>query len=156
MEVGARVVAESDLPALVELYRSSRAALTPERGGNVHVLREALAEPLETQFGAIVHDEHWLVLLGTLDDLEVGVAVAHLDEMSDSSLLASVDTLYVDPPAREVGVGERLLSEVVDWAAQHGAIGVDVRVLPGMRVSKSFLEGSGFVARLLVMHRKLG
>jgi len=28
-------------------------------------------------------------------------------------------------------------------------------VLPGMRNSKNFLEGAGFAARLLVMHRRL-
>ena len=156
MEVGARIGTEGDLPALVELYRSSQAALTPERGGNLHVLREAMAEPVETRFEAIMHDDQWLVLLGTLDEAAVGVAVVRLDQMPDSSRLATVEALYVDPPAREVGVGEKLLSAVVDWAARRGAIGVDVRVLPGMRTSKSFLEGSGFTARLLVMHHKLG
>jgi GNAT superfamily N-acetyltransferase len=104
---------------------------------------------------AIVHDDRWLALLGTLDDVAVGVAVARLDELPDSSRLATVEVLYVDPSAREVGVGEKLLAAVVDWAARRGATGVDVRVLPGMRVSKSFLESSGFVARLLVMHRQL-
>ena len=117
MEVGARIGTEGDLPALVELYRSSQAALTPERGGNLHVLREAMAEPVETRFEAIMHDDQWLVLLGTLDEAAVGVAVVRLDQMPDSSRLATVEALYVDPPAREVGVGEKLLSEVVDWAA---------------------------------------
>ncbi len=57
--------------------------------------------------------------------------------------------------ARDVGVGEKLLDTVIDWSARRGATGVDVHVLPGMRTSKNFLEGSGFVARLLVMHRQL-
>jgi GNAT superfamily N-acetyltransferase len=70
--------------------------------------------------------------------------------------LASVDVLYVDTPAREVGVGEILLEAVATWAVDNGAIGLDVRVLPGMRQAKNFLEGTGFAARLLVMHRRLG
>jgi GNAT superfamily N-acetyltransferase len=155
MNVGARVATEGDVRTLAELYRASREALVSERGGSVHVLNEAFAEPLEAQFEAIVHDDRWLVLVGTFDDLAVGVAVARLDEMSDSSHLATVEVLYVDPPAREVGAGEKLLATVIDWAARRGGTGVDVRVLPGMRASKSFLEGSGFVARLLVMHRQL-
>ena len=75
--------------------------------------------------------------------------------MPDSSRVATVETIYVDPQAREVGVGEQLLDRVVAWATQGGARGVDVRVLPGMRASKNFLEGSGFAARLLVMHHPL-
>jgi GNAT superfamily N-acetyltransferase len=69
--------------------------------------------------------------------------------------LASVDVIYVEPPAREVGVGETLLGAVTDWAGRHGAAGVDVQVLPGMRSAKNLLEGSGFATRLLVMHRQL-
>jgi GNAT superfamily N-acetyltransferase len=155
MEVRARVSTEGDVGMLAELYRRFREALIGERGGSVHLLKEAFDEPLETRFAAIVHDNRWLVLLGTLDEAPVGLAVARLDEMPDSSRLAIVEVLYVDPPAREVGVGEVLLEAVVDWARQSGASGIDVRVLPGMRASKNFLEGSGFVARLLVMHRRL-
>jgi len=155
MTVGARVGTKGDVRTLVKLYRASREALVSERGGGVHVLKETFPDPLESRLGAIVHDDQWLVLIGTFDDVAVGVAVARIDEMSDSSHLVTVEVLYVEPPAREVGVGEKLLGAVIDWAARRGATGVDVQVLPGMRVSKSFLEGSGFVARLLVMHRHL-
>ncbi len=155
MNVAARVGTECDVGTLVELCRASRAALVAERGGGVYVLKEAFAEPLEARLEAIVHDDRWLVLLGTFDDVTVGVAVARLDEMPDSSRLATVEVLYVDPRARDVGVGEKLLGTVIDWSARRGATGVDVHVLPGMRTSKNFLEGSGFVARLLVMHRQL-
>ena len=55
----------------------------------------------------------------------------------------------------EVGVGESLLATVLEWASAKQAIGIDLKVLPGMRESKNFLEGSGFTARLLVMHKRL-
>jgi GNAT superfamily N-acetyltransferase len=155
MRAGARVGTKRDVPTLVELYRASREALVCERGGSVYLLKEAFGEPLEPHFAAIVHDDRWLVLLGTLGDVPVALAVARLDEMSDSSLLATVEVVHVDPAAREVGIKEKLLEAAVDWAARRGATGVDVDVLPGMRESKNFLERSGFVARLLVMHRRL-
>jgi GNAT superfamily N-acetyltransferase len=155
MNVGARVGTKCDVGTLVELCRASREALVAERGGGAYVLKDAFAEPLEARLEAIINDDRWLVLLGTLDDVTVGVALARLDEMSDSSCSATVEVLYVDPPAREVGVGEKLLGTVIDWSARRGATGLDVHVLPGMRASKNFLEGSGFVARLLVMHREL-
>jgi hypothetical protein len=33
-------------------------------------------------------------------------------------------------------------------------VGIDAFALPGMRETKNFFEGSGFTARLLVMHRQ--
>ncbi len=155
MNVGARVGTEADVRALVELYRACREALAGERGGGVHVLKEAFADPLEPHFHAIVHDNSRLVLLGTIDDVAVGLGVVRLEETSDAARLATVEVLYVDPPAREVGVGEKLLTEVTDWAMARGATGIDVPVLPGMRASKNFLEAYGFAARLLIMHRRL-
>jgi GNAT superfamily N-acetyltransferase len=155
MHAGARIGTERDVGTLVELYRASRETLTCERGGSMYLLKEVFGEPLEPHFAAIVHDDQWLVLLGTFDDVPVGLAVARLDEMPDSSFLATVEVVYVDPAAREVGIKEKLLKAAVDWAARRGATGIDVEVLPGMRASKNFLERSGFVARLLVMHQRL-
>ncbi|MGA3214728.1 MAG: GNAT family N-acetyltransferase [Acidimicrobiales bacterium] len=156
MQLVTRLVTEGDLPVFVELYSSYREALVNERGGAVHLLKEAFAEPLETQFTAMLHDSESLLLFGLLEEVPVGVAVARLEETSDSSLQATIEVLFVDPPAREVGVGEKLVEAVVDWARRRGATGLDVWVLPGVREAKNFLEGSGFVARLLVMHRQLG
>jgi GNAT superfamily N-acetyltransferase len=131
MEVVTRTGTEADLEELVALYRRFCEDVAGERGGHIYVRKEGFPVP-------------------------VGIAVGHLDELADSSVLASVDVLYVDTPAREVGVGEILLEAVATWAVDNGAIGLDVRVLPGMRQAKNFLEGTGFAARLLVMHRRLG
>jgi GNAT superfamily N-acetyltransferase len=155
MDVQARAATVEDLPELVELYRAYRSALAGERGGNTHLLKEGLVEPLEGAFSSIVHDEQWLVLLGTFDEVAVGLAAARIDTLPDRSHLVSVEAIYVDPQAREMGVGEELLDTITNWATERGATAVDVGVLPGMRASKNFLEGSGYAARLLVMHRKL-
>jgi GNAT superfamily N-acetyltransferase len=155
MEVATRVADRDDLAALVELYRRFRADLLGERGGAVHLVKEAFSEPLEARFSALLEDGERLVLIGLLEGVPVGTAISRLEVMPDASQLATVEVLYVDPPAREVGVGEKLLEDVLDWAAQHDADSVDVWVLPGVRESKNFLEGSGFVARLLVMNRRL-
>jgi GNAT superfamily N-acetyltransferase len=155
MNVQSRVATVEDLATLVDLYRAYRDGLVGERGGALHLLKETFGEPLEAALRAVVTDDRWLVLLGTFDDVPVGLAAARIESMPDSSRVATVETIYVDPRAREVGVGEQLLDRVVAWATQGGAKGVDVRVLPGMRASKNFLEGSGFAARLLVMHHPL-
>ena len=46
MNIGARAGTEDDVRTLVELYLACRQALAGERGGSVHVLKEAFAEPL--------------------------------------------------------------------------------------------------------------
>jgi GNAT superfamily N-acetyltransferase len=155
MNIGARAGADDDVGTLAELYRACRQALAGERGGSMHLLKEAIADPLEPRFRDMVHDDRRLVLLGTIDDVAVGLGVARLEEISESARTTTVEVLYVDPPAREVGVGEKLLAELADWATRLGCTGIDVPVLPGMRESKNFLESSGFAARLLVMHRRL-
>jgi GNAT superfamily N-acetyltransferase len=155
MDVQARPATVDDLPMLVELYRAYRSALVDERGGATHLLKEAFSEPLGDRFSSIVGDDQWLVLVGTFDEAAAGLSAARIETLPDGSLLVTVEVIYVDPQAREVGVGEELLHTVMRWATEHAAAGVDVRVLPGMRASKNFLEGSGFAARLLVMHHKL-
>lgn len=154
--VATRPATTDDLEELAGLYRRFQAEIAAERGASVHLRKEGFAEPLEELFGAAVRDDNSLVLLGTLDDVPVGVALARLDELDDSSRLVSVEVLYVESPAREVGVGEELVASLATWAGRHGATGIDVTVLPGLRESKNFLEGSGFAARLLVMHRRIG
>jgi GNAT superfamily N-acetyltransferase len=155
MDVQARIATPEDLAILVELYRTYRNALVDERGGALHLLREAFTEPLERPLSSILHDDQWLVLVGTFDNAPVGLAAARIETMPDTSQLVTVEAIFVEAAAREVGVGEELLETVVRWATRRGATGVDVRVLPGMRASKNFLEGAGFAARLLVMHHKL-
>ncbi|MGA2530381.1 MAG: GNAT family N-acetyltransferase [Acidimicrobiales bacterium] len=155
MSVGTRVATTGDLQELVELYRRFRQDIADERGAAVHLLKEALAEPLESVMGTVVQDDNRLAILGLVDEVPVGMALGRTEELADTSRLAVVEALYVDPPAREVGVGESLLATVLEWASLKQAIGIDIEVLPGMREAKNFLEGSGFAARLLVMHKRL-
>lgn len=155
MQIETRKATRGDLSALVELYRRFLEGVAGERGASVYLSREAFGEPLDRQFGDILADDRRIAMLGMLDEVPVGLAVARIEQLADSSRHATVEALFVEPPAREVGVGEELLDSVVSWAAKSGAGGLDVPALPGMRKSKNFLEGSGFVARLLVMHRRI-
>ena len=95
------------------------------------------------------------VVVGAVDEVTVGVAAADVAEIG-AGRVATIGLLYVDPAARGVGVGELMLDEIQTWCAAQGCTGVDVPVLPGDRATKSFLEGHGYVARLLTLHRELG
>ncbi len=106
---------------------------------------------LEATLGA--DDE--LLLVGTIDDTVVGYGTARVEILRDGAALGVVDDVYVEPPARGVGVGEAVMTALVDWCSARGCIGVDSIVLPGDRASKNFFESFGLVARAIVVHRSL-
>jgi GNAT superfamily N-acetyltransferase len=153
---GARPARAADLEAIVRLCGQLLAEVSEQRGGELASLTGSPASgPAEILRDALASERHHVVV-GTLDDEVVGALVAHLVELADGRLLASVDLLYVEPGARFVGVGEALVASLVRWSREHRCVGMDVPALPGMRETKNFLEGAGFVTRLLVMHRELG
>jgi GNAT superfamily N-acetyltransferase len=140
---------------LAELCRQGQAEAKPARGGRVFVAREARQEPIETGLRAALDDPDQHVLVGTLDGVPVGYAAARIQRLSDGTILGVVSDLYVEPPAREVGVGEALMDDVLAWCGTRGCDGVDAFALPGDRDTKNFFESNGFTARLLVVHRRM-
>jgi GNAT superfamily N-acetyltransferase len=103
---------------------------------------------------ASLDDEERLLVLGMTDDVEVGVASARCDRHR-REVVGVIETVYVEPDARQIGVGEAMLEMVVSWCAEQGCLGIDAPALPGSRAAKAFFEDHGFVARLLVMHHPL-
>lgn len=99
------------------------------------------------------HDR--LTLVGTVSDVVVGFAEVHRLALGEGGSIAVLEALYVEPEAREVGVGEALMEAVLRWAKDAGCEGIDAEVLPGSRAAKNFFERFGLVARSLVVHRPL-
>ncbi len=93
------------------------------------------------------------LVVGTLDGVVVGYGLGRREDLGGGQALGRVEALYVEPPARGVGVGEAVLGRLMDWFAVQGCTGVDALALPGDREAKSFFEGAGFKTRLLIMHR---
>lgn len=141
-----------------ELCRQALNSLQEVRGGALFARREtglvvkALLRP--GGLDRLMADGRRRVLVGTVDDAVVGLALGRIDAVGESSL-GIVDACYVEPGARGVGVGRALFDDLVAWFTSSGCRGVDVTALPGDRATKNFLEGSGFKARLLTMHRSL-
>jgi ribosomal protein S18 acetylase RimI-like enzyme len=151
----ARPATEADLPALAELARAALDELAPTRGGGVFVVREGRAAPLDETLRADINDDGAVVLVGTIDGVPIGYAVGRTEVLRDGTRLGRIDDLYVDAGARDVGVGEALMAELLLWFGAAGCAGVDATALPGNRSTKNFFEMSGFTARLLVMHHRL-
>ena len=152
----ARLATDADVPRLAELARQAIDELTPLRGGLVWRRREARREPLEDEFRRGLEADDARLLVGTIDDVTVGYAVARVEQLPDGTTHGVVDDIYVEPGARGVGLGEAMMDDLVAWCHEHGCTGMDAMALPGDRSTKNFFEESGFTARKLVMYHSLG
>jgi GNAT superfamily N-acetyltransferase len=155
----ARPATANDLPRLADLCRMARDELAPMRGGQL-LLARAEREPLEASLVAVLEDPDRGVWAGTIDGTIVGYSIGHVEQLGrlDDGLpgrLGVIDDLFVEPDARSVGVGEAMMETMLGWFTAGGCRGVDALALPGHRSAKNFFEGSGFTARLLIMHRRL-
>lgn len=150
----AREAVPADLADVADLWRSATTELASARGGRTLGLEHHLAEPLEESLGRFAERPDATVIVGTLDEVIVGAATIEANDLVDGTRIGRIGLLYVEPEARGVGVGEALIAELIAWCGEHDCVGIDAFALPGMRETKNFFEGSGFTARLLVMHRQ--
>ena len=150
-----RPASAEDIPRVVELARQMRAELGAMRGGALWVEREAWPEPLEDAYDALVGRDDARLLVGTIDDVVIGFAAVVVEQLRSGARLGVITDLYVEPEAREVGVGEVLADALVEHCRAAGCIGVDATALPGHRAAKNFFEAHGFTARALAMHHRL-
>ena len=149
-----RPATEDDLPRLADLARLAIAELTPMKGGDVWADREARDEPLDENLKRALVDPDTRVLCGTIDGAVIGYAVVRIEPLRDGGRLGVLDDIFVEPGAREVGVGEALVNDVIAWCREADCIGIDSFALPGNRQTKNFFETFGFTARMLVVHKR--
>jgi GNAT superfamily N-acetyltransferase len=150
---GVRPATAADLDRIVELYAELRLEFGGYRGRWYEL--EAWPEPAEAALAAAITDPETLVLVGTIDGYPIGYMVAGIADalpQAGGERVGRIHDLFVEPQAREVGVGEALLSEAIDWYRGRGVRCADIMVLPGHRAAKNFCEENGFVARAIVMH----
>jgi len=108
-------------------------------------------DPTGTSLAHYVTHPNQLALVGTLDDWVAAVALCRVDD-GGGERRGVLDVCFVDPGAREVGLGHLLLERSLEWFGVQRCCGVDGTAFPGDRMAKSFFESAGFKARLLVMH----
>jgi GNAT superfamily N-acetyltransferase len=149
---GARRAIAADVATLVALVEAEHAELAIQRGGALWVAH-APAATVE-RLDAALHAPDAVVVAGTFDDVVLGVASARVIVAPGVGSVATLEDLYVDPEAREVGIGAALLDEVMCWAQAVGCVGIDSSVLPGSRAAKNFFEAHGLVARAITVHHR--
>ncbi|HIE21585.1 MAG TPA: GNAT family N-acetyltransferase [Acidimicrobiia bacterium] len=153
MKLDAAEASHSDIPTLEDLYQGleeEMAALHP-----MWPLADGLPDPVDKSFGQAIEDEDTLVLLGRIDGYPFGFMLVRVEEMLNRARgerLAAIRLVYVDPEAREVGVGEVMLQTALERLRSRGISKFDAHVLPGHRLVKNFFEAGGFAARSIIMH----
>ncbi|MGB3411353.1 MAG: GNAT family N-acetyltransferase [Microthrixaceae bacterium] len=145
----------ADLSELTRLDTAAREALGGSRGGELYFLRNARVQPVDDSYRRDLDDPDRLVLLGSIGDVAVGYAVVSAVDLAGGYRLADINEIFVETEARDIGVGESLISEIIRWATQKGCHGLDSRALPGDRSTKNFFESNGLVARAILVHRDL-
>ncbi len=98
----ARPATGADRGRLTELVAAARAEIVDQRGGTLHLLRDVRALGDDD----VLLDQAACVVVGEYDDVVVGYAALHVERLSDGTDLAVLDDIYVEPDAREVGVGD--------------------------------------------------
>jgi GNAT superfamily N-acetyltransferase len=151
----ARAATGADVERVVELSHALRAELREMRGGPLWEIRDARVQPDAAAFAALLARADATVVVGTIDGVIVGYGTMEIEVLADSSRLAVIGDLFVEPEARAVAVGESIATALVDHARAAGCAGIDAVALPGHRQAKNFFERNGFTARALVMYKPL-
>ncbi len=138
------------------LVDTAIAAISPVRGGAALINRDHPRSTIEATIERFLRgDSQALALIGTLDDMPVGFLVASVQPTDTFEQVASIEALWVDVDARQLGVGEVLLTTCLQWATAQNCVALDADALPGDRDTKNFFESHGLVARGIRVSRSL-
>lgn len=134
-----RPAAPADADELGRLEASARSALRDQRGGARWLEEHPVHHP------QWVHEDGRRVFVADLDGCQVGYLVLDLGRV------ATVESVYVDPEAREVGFGDALLDIARRTAIEFGATLLEGTALPGDRDTKNLYERAGITARAITV-----
>ena len=151
----ARAAVEADLSLLVSLVAEGIATVQGERGAELWLLEDAPRPPLLETLARRLDQPAHRVIAGCVDDVPVGVLLIDRRVLIDGRSIARVSFVFVDPGARDVGVGEALIGAATAWGLASGCVGLDGLALPGDRHVKNLYERSGLTARQITVYREL-
>ncbi len=152
MSEGARPAAVDDLAVIERLLDDAKPEIEAQRGGATFLVAEG--SELQSVSEALA-DDAAVVLVGTYDDVVLGVATMRFVNRSDGQLVGRIERLLVDAEARKSGIGEAMMNRLLDACAERRCTGIESIALPGDRHTKNFFESFGLKARMLTVMREL-
>ena len=149
----ARQAISDDLDALEFLYRRLEREMTELH--SMWPIADGLAEPVRESLENAMAASDSLVVIGEIEGYPFGFLVAWIEELlpqAGGEKVGSIRLVFVDPEAREVGIGEAMRDLALSIFTENGLTRLDAHVLPGHRLAKNFFEAGGFSARSIIMH----
>lgn len=116
---------------------------------------DGLPEPIERAFEMHLAADESLIVLGTIDEVPLGFMWMRSEPLlpqAGDARVGSARLVFVEVEARGVGVGEAMITMVMDDFRDRGITLFDSHVSPGHRLAKNFFESHGYSARRIVMH----
>ena len=153
MSVEARPAYEADLGELASLLEQAKTEVEPQRGGKIYLLTEVRQD--SESFAFDLSDSAKYLVAGIFEDLLVGWGAAVQLQISGGPKVAQVKEIFVQKDLRELGVGEAILQEILDWAKREGCQAIEGTALPGNREVKGIFERFGIKTRMLTVYKEL-
>lgn len=151
MQIFSRPASSKDLDVLVLLESEARKSLDEFRGAD----RLASEVPeIGGRWLDELNNDAVFILAGGIDSVVMGYLVARKAEKFNNQV-ATIEQVFVTHDARNLGVGDALVSSTLAWAQQQKLTALDALALPGDRETKNLYERSGLVARLITVTKKL-
>jgi diamine N-acetyltransferase len=111
-----------------------------------------LATSFEERRAELVGKGGLLVSMATRQAQDIGYCVSTIT----SDAMGEVDSLYVIPPHRGIGVGHALMSTAMDWFARQSVRSIVVNVISGNDAAQKFYARYGFLPRTVRLLRPGG
>lgn len=153
MELATRPATSDDVERVVTLYLEMEKEQTVKKP--IWAFTDGLDTPLEAVLTHAVDDADTYLLVGMIDGATVGFVWATIVPMldrADGAMIGRIRLIFTEPPARAVGVGHTMLSDMLDSLRSHGVSHFDAPVGPGQRAAKNFFEAHQFAARSIIMY----
>lgn len=141
-----RAMRADDAGELARLEAEARTAIVDQRGGAAHLAEVSAVG----EWASLLHRTDRHVVVGTIDDIVVGYL-----ELVIEPPRAQVRQVYVHPEARELGLGDEMLTLATRTAVAAGCTVLEGSALPGDRDTKNLYERAGIVARKIIVSRPL-
>lgn len=143
-----RFAHQTDFSGVSEMDRRGRLKVATARGGDAWVAEHPPIDDLVTRSGV-------RVLVAELAGVVVGFSVSFDRDEDGRGRVCSIDRVYVDDQAREIGCGDALLAQEISHALTRGCEVIEAQALPGDRETKNLYERAGITARLITVSKKL-
>ena len=151
MQIFSRPATEKDIDVLALLESEARNSLNQFRGSD-RLASEV--RQIGNRWSEELNNDTVFVLAGGIDSVVMGYLVARTSEKAGNQV-ATIEQVFVTHDARNLGVGDALVSTALSWAREQKLHALDALALPGDRETKNLYERSGLVARLITVTKKL-